>query len=211
MITLYWCPLDVDQAEPPSLIKELTKNKESGSKSFFSCPAVSSRLKNTFVFKMPNTFNEDLLKPIRPATLDSGVTVTYKNNFLFFASSPLEASFTSPYFHPPKHFKFGSVIPGQFNIGKWFRPYNCEFQLWTHKPYFYLEQGEPIFYLEALTDQPVTLSRFKMTDVLYEYASACAQSSNKDGKNKKLSERYEIFGSKEMSTLILKELEKQNA
>lgn len=202
-IKIYWAPIHIDQKAPTTLIKDLGTHKTGDSKSFFSCPSVNKRFKNTYVFKMPTEYDEKNVSKIRPASVTYGNTVIYKNSFLFFSDHPVIASFTAPYFHPPKHFKFGAVVPGAFDIGSWYRPYNCEFQLWKPSSFFHLEQNEPIFYMEVLTDLSVELVKYKLTENLIKYASPKSY-----GKGKNLKYRYDAFKEQDLGKLILEEIQK---
>lgn len=207
-LTVYWSPLHINQPTPVSLFKEVSAQKATPlqEKSFFSCPAVSRRLKNTFVFRAPDTTAN--LFSIRPSILESAPTMTYQNSHLFFSETSIKASFTAPYFHPPKHTNYGAVIPGAFNIGTWFRPYNCEFQLWDASNPVSLEPQEPIFYIELLTDEPVVLQKFRLSPTLIEYVKLCKEAATSDGERLSLSDRYSSFEDKGFGPLILKEIQK---
>lgn len=98
--------------------------------------------------------------------------------YSFFADDSLDVSFTPPYFHKPQYLQSGSIIPGEFNVGKWFRPYICEIQMWEEKGNFSLNAGEPLFYAEFKTDRPINFYRFNYSDSLVKYQTANIRSSS---------------------------------
>jgi hypothetical protein len=217
--------------EPISLFSELQKLKteDSGVKTYFSCPATNRKFKNTFVFRnelsssyqfdFTKNNDENTFEPIsstwlnyeikRPPTISVGPLVTLNLYYSFFASEPLTGVFTPPMMHEPRYTKYGTCIPGEFDVGQWFRPYPLEIQMWKNKGEFHLEEGEPIFYLEFKTDKKINLKRYKMNGAINSYLVECSTTTNTWGMGVPLSKRYERFKRTNMRELILKEI-KQN-
>lgn len=193
-----------------------------------SCPAVSEKYKKIAVFESPmscsykydfSNFLEDGNFKIDPQTkqylayrvdrqpvIDYGPSIVFSLAYSFFAEESLNAYFTPPMFHPPKYIKNGSVIPAEFNIGRWFRPFNFEVQMWEQSGNFILQEKEPLFYVDFKTNKKVILKRFKMTDNLYDAAKACIDSSDLFGKGQTLEYRYEKFEDTDMRNIILSEI-----
>jgi hypothetical protein len=237
-ITIYWSPYyPITQMmsdwsflypKPKTLFSELYKNKdkENVGRSFFTCPAFADKLKKTLVIRSATnssheydfTDNKQYLNPItdlcielqkiRQSSVTFGSTVSYSLNYMFFAEESVEAYFTPPMFHEPRYTKYASAIPGQFNIGEWFRPFNFEVQLWKNKGEIHLEENEPLFYVEFQTDRPVILKRFNVTETLFRYSNASTWSSSIFGLGDSLSKRYERFKNVGYREKILTEIKK---
>jgi hypothetical protein len=214
--------------KPKSLFSELYKNKqkENVGGSFFTCPALSNKIKKILVirgatntsYEYDFTDNKEYLNPItdqylelkkvREPSVNFGPTVSYSLNYMFFAEESVEAYFTPPMFHEPKYTKYASAIPGQFNIGEWFRPFNFEVQLWKNKGEIHLEENEPLFYVDFQTNRPVILKRFNVTERLFLYSTAISGSSSIFGLGDSLSKKYERFKNVGYREKILTEIKK---
>lgn len=199
--------------KPKSLYKELHETRVENLKpgNILSCPAFSNKYKKTYVFRsaQPCHYEYDYeddnrtintlgdrsyrLSGNRFQALSFGPSLEFGFYNLFFADEPLTASFTPPYYHEPKYTKYGAVIPGEFDIGQWFRPFNFEIQTWKNKGEIIIEEEEPIFYVEFKTDRPIIFKQFLMNDQLAKYAKMCAGSNVTLGFGKTLSFRYNRF------------------
>lgn len=213
--------------EPTNLYSELlkVKTKESKQNSFLSCPAVKDRFKRTYVFRnsLTSKFTYDFsnieegkivaldesyvtFAPERVATLTLGPTIVYNMRWIMFAEEPLTTSFGPPLFHEPKYTKYGTVIPGAFDIGQWFRPFNSEMQMWSNIGEFVIEEDEPIFYAEFFTNKNIIFKRFVMTDRLLDYSDAVVATPKVYGKRLPLVDRYKRFNATRMKDVIMKEI-----
>ena len=233
-IVVYWAPNytteDIDwnmlYQEPVNLLEELKSNRDASSKedNFLYCPAFKDFKKNTFVFKnnLKSEFYFDQYGKIN-AVGESYISASSQraNNivgsrmiemtlgWMVFSEESLIAEFTPPYFTHAPHSKYGCVVPGSFDIGSWFRPYNAEFNLWSGVDKFTLEQDDPIFYLKLNTDKNVILKRFTMTPELTELANSCITSPKVFGRFWTLPERYKVFKNSKTNEKILKLIKKQ--
>lgn len=215
--------------EPVTLFSELQSKrmKGAGEDTYFSCPATNDKYRKTLVFKneMESSYefdftNEDkslnYIKPtsqrwvnydiLRPPTIADGPMVNFSLYYSLFADQPLEAVFTPPMLHKPQYTQYGTCVPGQFDIGQWFRPYPFEVQMWNMKGEFHLKQGEPLFYVEFKTQKKVVLHRYKMNGAISHYLAAGAQSKKQFGAGFSLQDRYERFKRTRMKDLIMKEI-----
>lgn len=201
--------------KPKTLFSELIqqKNKKSSiaSSSYLQCPAVTKRFKKTLVVKnninssykymivdqhkgINQTTEEALgIEYIRESTITLGPTVIFSLQYLFFSDEPVLMSLTPPMFHEPKYTKYGTVVPGEFDIGRWFRPLNFEVQMWNNVGEFHLEQDEPIMYLEFKTDRPILLHRFNMNERLMSYQNLAKGAMMVYGRFNSLAEKYNQF------------------
>lgn len=217
---------------PESLFMNLIKDKseESKNKSFFACPAVSKKFKNTYIFKAPITSKyymdftdknnivltglnpEDPCIPVeisRNYSIDQNPIMLFHFPIFLFAEESLEISLTAPYFHEPKVLKYGAVIPGGFDIGQWFRPIHYEVNFWKEKQNFEIIEDEPLFYIEFLTDRPIILKRFTQNKNIHDIQESIAGTTTFMEKNVPLIKRYKRFKETSMREILLKEIKKE--
>jgi hypothetical protein len=202
------------------------KLKDSPKGSMFTCPAVSNKFKKTLIFKISLDFAYEYdfldqnkkINPIsdyslstfiqREQSIQSGPIIDIALRYILFADEPLNVSFTSPFFHEPKYTKYGSLIPGEFDIGQWFRPFNAEIQTWKQKGNIVFEKDEPLFYAELKTDREIILKQFSLSDKLYDYMNSCVETTTMFGKGQTLLSRYTRFKEIGMREKILTEINK---
>ncbi len=237
-ITVYWSPaFNIDQKDndwsllyikPKSLFKEIQEKRLDSAPpaNFLACPAFSNKYKKTYVIRGSQAchYNYDyendnkimnIIDPrsypiasSREQAFSFGPSFEFFFHHLFFADEPLIASFTPPYYHEPKHVKYGCTVPGEFDIGQWFRPFNFEMQTWKNKGDIFIEENEPLFYVEFKTDRPIIFKNFLINDKLSDYSKVCSTSRNVFGFDKTLSTRYKRFKQVGMREKILTEIKK---
>jgi hypothetical protein len=232
-ITVYWAPFTTFKDEesewtylypkPKTLFSDLltNKNKESLNSSFFACPAISDKFKKTLVFR--NSFDSSYRfdfsgdnrifehtsehfisnKKVRVSPLTDGPSIEFGLHYIFFADEPLNVSFTPPYFHKPQYTVYGSNVPGDFDIGQWFRPYNFEVQMWKDKGEFHMKEDEPLFYVEFNTDRDIIFKRFNCTPKLQQYSQSNLFLTKLFGRGQSLLSRYSKFNQSGMREKIL--------
>jgi|688.fasta_scaffold00121_104 hypothetical protein len=218
--------------EPTNLYLSLLENKSNNiggkgkSKTFFSCPAVKNQFKNTFVFKnvVQSEYRFDFSKTpaeIEPLSksyidfnvrsdfgLNVGPSITFELSYGFFADQPLQAFFYQPIFHKSQYTQYGTIFPGNFDIGRWFRSYNVEVQMWNQSGFFKFEEDEPLFYVHFNTDKKIKLHRFKHSRALDKYMNHCVNSPSFMGENLPLVTRYKKFMESRFNETILTEIKK---
>jgi hypothetical protein len=235
-IIVYWAPYVDSHPQPDwsflypkpiSLFNDYLKDKRKESKNhFFMCPASALKMKKTLVFNSPTTFGYDfdfsngkenlngkyennlLMYTERDPMLTIGPNFKIGLGYSFFASESLEASFTSPFFHKAKYMESCATIPGNFNIGEWYRPYSFEIQTWSDKGTIDFIEGEPLFYVEFKTDRPIILKRYKQTELLTNYSHACMSTKSIFGLGESLKSKYQRFRSVGLREKVLSEIEK---
>ena len=215
--------------KPNILFSSLLDNKSdsAGNTSFFSCPAFSGFSKKTLEFYSPMnasyaydlTGDNKIFEPTsesfiatkyleREPALNTGHSIVFELRYIMFADEPLDVFFTSPHFSKPGYMNYGSVIPGKFDIGQWFRSYNFEVQLWSDKGEFKLTEGEPLFYAHLNTDRPVIFKTFTMTPELQMMGEACISSTGVFGRGQSLLSRYKRFNGVGLKEKVLSEINK---
>lgn len=237
-INVYWAPfITINQnggdwsllyPKPITLFNDLlnTKSKNKTNNSFFACPAFADKTKKILVFKNPEDMeyeydfsngNQSInpksdffitIQNAREDAISPGPLLSIKLEYVFFSDEPLDAYFTPPFFNPPGYTKYASVIPGEFNIGKWFRPYNFEIQTWSPKGNIIFKKNEPLFYVELKTDKKINLHRFDCTDKLIAIGAASANSGSIFGRGKSLISRYNRFTDVGLREKVLTEIKK---
>lgn len=237
-ITLYWShrtPQRPDQidlsslyAKPKILFSDVRSHKldTAPSDSILACPAVSNKFKKTIIFESPMdcsyeydfTDGKEEFRPttesfmgygvVRPPALDYGPHLHLGLDYLLFADEPLNAFFSPPYFHKPQYTNYGTILPGEFDIGQWFRGYAFELQMWNNKGELHLKEAEPVFYLEFKTDRPIHIKRFNTNQMLMNYAIENSLSTQMFGRGQSLLTRYNRFNKVGMREKILTEIKK---
>lgn len=213
--------------KPESLYSMVRSDRKDSApnNTLLSCPAFSNKTKKILVLKNPMscsyeydfTFEHNLIfrpttekfinaSSVREKALNNGHSIVFDLSYLFFSDEPMDAYFTPPMFNKPKHMKQASLIPGEFDIGRWFRPCTFELQFWDNKGTFDLEENEPMAYIEFKTDRPVILKRFNINKALYGYAEACVEVTNLFGRGQSLLDRYNRFKNIGMREKILTEI-----
>jgi len=230
MIEVYWAPnydfSDIDwnmlYAEPSSLFDINIKNKTDVDKfdSMFYCPAFKNLAKNTLVFNNPlkskYSFDESgnvvsdiqsgmAANVVRKPNIKGRNLLEYSFTPILFSDKPLTATMTSPWFETPNYMKYGTIVPGRYDIGKWFRAVNVEFQLMPGVREFEIDKGEPLVYFTFDTDETIKFTRFKMDAELRRYSVSCATSTSWEPWIP-LADRYKRFKESRMRSIILKKV-----
>jgi hypothetical protein len=211
---------------PKTLRSELMKDKnpDRGAITFLSCPAAVSSFDRTVVFRnnLSCSYEYDLsdvnnlymasndhryLNFIirRPPALLEMPTVEFQLRWILFSEEPLEAIVTPPMFHPPKYTQYATAVPGQYDIGRWFRPVVFEVQAWKPVGNIVFEKDEPLLYASFNTDKKIVLKRFEFTKRLSDYSLSCTRFYRGEPS---LEKRYELFESANMREHILNEIKK---
>ena len=115
---------------------------------------------------------------------------------------------TSPYFSEVDYIKYAKLVPGKFNISKWFRPINLEMLLCSNKNYFKIREHEHMVYFSFLTDDKVELKRFELNETLRKISETCSTVSDW-WKNVPIIKRYDRFLKTKTNRLVMKEIKKQ--
>lgn len=189
---------------------------------FFYCPAFQNIAKNTFVLVNPlktNVVVDSNYQVIpqeenyvgcnvmhRPS-MRNRILLNYGLKWVFFCEKDLNMSLIGPYNSRTGYTNYGVLVPGQLNIGSWFRAVNCEFNLWENNSKFIVGKDEHLAYIQFDTDEKVELVRFQMNDKLMSYCSATATSNGWESLIP-LVERYKRFKRSRMHRLVINEIEK---
>jgi hypothetical protein len=212
--------------EPTSLISELSlnKNKNNPDNNLLRCPAVTDLGKNLFVIKAPLTTSASFIiedgrvsnkmdtndsKWIvnRAPSLHNQLLTMYSHPIILFAEEDVDVMLSDPYFSNAPHKTWGSIVPGIFNCGAWFRPLQIEFNVWEGITDVSLVEGEHLGYIKFFTDKKVVLKRFSMTEELKGQARVCSSAGNWEPKVP-LSKRYDRFKRTKRDKFVLDNIKK---
>ena len=217
--------------KPETLFNLMYKNKvesKSGILTYFSCPAMSDKMKKILVFKntIPSIISYDFrdgkneiipltkehvnafIENDRTPTIKDGKTVQFGMQFFIFADESLPVYFTPPFFQKPGYAQDATILPGEFDVGNWFRPYQFEVQTWSDHGTITLKENEPIFYAELKTNKKIKLQRFTLTEQIVKLSTANVLSFQVFGRGQSLLQRYDRFKHYGMREKVLTEIKK---
>jgi hypothetical protein len=121
-----------------------------------------------------------------------GPAVDYDSRWLFFSEDDISIQLTPPYFHKTKASEYATVLSGEFNISKWFRPIIPTFSLWKSSKELVLSEEDPLAYVNFITDKKVVLQEFKETTKIKSIMHECVLMKDRFP-NLPLSENYNRF------------------
>jgi hypothetical protein len=209
--------------KPENLLKTLSKIKNKDAETtFLRCPASSQLLKNIFV--MDNLLEseykiyKDKIEPVGKSYLSFQIThePSLQNQKLLELSLPmvffteeqdLEMSMTSPFFSYAPHMQYGSLVPGRFNINKWFRNVNLEFNLWDTTNVFKIKHLEPLVYFNFHTTKNVELKQFNLSKTAYKLMMTNMELTSME-RLKSLAWRYARFEKANLQKILMNEISK---
>jgi hypothetical protein len=234
-IKIYWAPFIIDkendwsilQYNPENLFERFKNNlnRESIKKpggNLIMCPSVKNYTNKIFIFKntlqsyfeikenntiIPVSKNYITAHVAHESSLKNCMLMIYNVPLIFFSEADVNMTVTSPYFSNSPHLKYGAIVPGKFNISKWFRNINIEFNLWQNVKELKIEKDEDLFYVNFDCEEEVELVRFDLTERLIKIAIVAGNSSIWE-KLIPLKDRYERFKKSQMHKIVIKEIKK---
>ena len=191
-ITIYWTCNDESwlRAKPPEPIyANFVKNPKNQKNSITLCPATKDYMKNTFSLKSLFNYNFTLNANEK---IDEIVTDQYDqeffNNHIFIRSekdrlfsfvqkfsffteekSLLMSGGVFPFLENNNITKRCTIIPGTFDIGKWFRELEFAFYLKEGYDQFKIEEDEIFQYIKFETKEKIILKQFKITSEIEKF------------------------------------------
>lgn len=199
---------------------------------FLRCPAFSDLAKNTFVHRAPvdthakldfgrkratyifdNSLDENKFRVkldfMRDPTIEGHNLIQYTWPILFFSEEDsMMATLTAPYFERTTSSQYGMVVPGRFDIGKWFRPMNMEFQLWEGVSEIKVVADEALCYIHFDTDKKIVFKKFIMNKEMDKLLVSILRASP-FRRFARLSDRYRIFEQSQSKQRVLKLIQNQ--
>jgi len=219
-------------SEPTPVINDVFENTYKDAE-IRKCPGTRAALKNVFTVKANHKenihFPENYLERINnisektfpldiPSTLQihkqrsseypNRVNLVYNMSWYFFASEPLEAKMTSPYYPPQTPTPGSAVFPGEFNIGLWYRPFNLEYSIPFNAKSFQIKPNDDLFYLEFKTDKKIVFQRYNNSKSLDSLAAEFTTAPQMFGFGKTLAQRYDLAKRTKTADIVLGEIQK---
>jgi hypothetical protein len=205
---VYWCS-DAPGRTPEllSLFNSVVNKRHKDTESpdlYYRCRSAQEIFKNTFI--LPATEDIHVLLPhgklvqsrdsikfhTRLPVFGNNPAIDYNPQWLFFSEDDISIQLTPPYFHKTKASEYATVLSGEFNISKWFRPVNATFSLWEDSKELFISSEDPLAYVTFLTENKVILKEFKQTDKINRIVLECVTLKEKFP-NLPLSENYNKF------------------
>lgn len=191
-ITVYWGCFEEEwlRAKSPNLIYKDFVQDYKNQKNFVSfCPSVKDYMKN--IFSINSLYSYDFkIKPL----LDDYEVVTniydqgffndhviirskedklfsFMQRFCFFTEekSLLMSAGIFPFLEDNNITKRCVVIPGSFDIGKWFRRLDFAFYLKKEYDEFKIEENEIYQYIKFHTNEKIIFKQFNMTPIFKKF------------------------------------------
>jgi hypothetical protein len=191
-ITIYWACNDeswlrAEALEP--IFKDFSKSIKNQKNKIIMCPATKDYMKNIFSvksifaydFKIENkeNVNEVVTDKYDQKFFDNHVTVRSKEDKLFSflqrlcffteEKSLLISAGISPFLEDNNITKRCIVIPGTFDIGKWFRQIEFAFYLKQEFNEFKIEENEIFQYVKFHTKEKIIFKQFKVTPEIQKF------------------------------------------
>ena len=228
-ITVYWSCLE-DQwmraTQPEPVNKRFYKNKNMTSKDKASpnalnyCPVFNDRINNLYAIKSiyeysfrienglcisemydQNFFNNHInLRSVEDKFF------SFLNKYIFFTDEKsLEiGAYEYPVFEENDITKKCMIIPGKYDIGKWFRPLEFPFILKNEFNDFSVKREDVLYYLKFYTDEKIIFKQFLPTDNINNFWKSTTDLTTYDNKRfGSIDNFYKMFKLKDK---ILKEI-----
>lgn len=218
---VYWCSdtMEGDKNLLPlfnSVVNQRYKDTESPDL-YYRCRSAQEIFKNTFI--LPATEDIHVLLPngklvqsrdsvkfhTRLPVFEDRPAIDYNPQWLFFSEDDISVQLIPPYFHKTKASEYATVLSGEFNISKWFRPVNATFSLWEGAKELKISAGDPLAYVTFLTENKVVLKEFKKTEKIDRIVLECVRLKERFP-NLPLAENYNRFILNRKHEQVIKEI-----
>ena len=202
---VYWSPwADLDMYpeyqmafdEPQSVLSSYKDriNHTNQGDNFFKCPAFLDSVKNMYSLNAPwdvdfavlpngEIIDQSTRKAaslahlyhVKNPSMYGAGTVNVFANWIMFSDEPVTIQTSPAYLHKTSVTNTGFYVPGKYDISQWFRPIEAAFQLWPMANSLKCGLGEPMLYVNFLTNEPIEFKRFYMTPEIHELSMACVK------------------------------------
>lgn len=232
---VYWAPLVkdnfvmsyLDQNEPDRVLSQINKkysyitNDGSSFHNFRLCPAFVDNFKNTYAIRFTHDYeveikddmiwsdvlDEEFFKSQMRYRSDDKRFLGFNLFYYFFCEEPLTMSLTPSYFDDNEFNKSSIIIPGVYDIGKWFRPIECSFLLRDNENKVVMKKGDAYSYVHFHTDEKIKFKRFHATNEIVDLGINFIRYHKKVVKpTMSLIPFYDAFARANMRKLVLKKI-----
>jgi hypothetical protein len=227
-IKVYWACLEeewLSAEEPEKVINRLSNFYNPKTKTYatpiLGCPAIKTSLNNTYALKSIYDYKiivdgTQVTAPLKDqAFYDNHIEVrsindkffSFQHRFIFFTDSPsLELTlYLHPFLEDNDVSKKCMLIPGVYDIGKWFRSTELPFFIKPSEDTFSIKTGDAYCYIKFDTKEKIVFEQFRWTPTLDEYRLDGFRLNGLNEKIRNLKDYYSMFKHK---NLILQEIKK---
>jgi len=226
-INVYWACIEsewMEASEPRSVYKSITGSSFIDKNNQYTridmCPSIREKNKNTFELKSIYDYNFSVLgnevytEMFDEAFFKRHVTIrdidkkmfSFSTRYVFFTEedSLLVNFYENPFLEDNNITKRCTVIPGSFDIGKWFR--NTEFAFYLKKDIdtFKIEKDEVFCYITFLTDEKINFKQFVYDEKINSFLIDGENITNRY-RYKNLKNYYKSFKNKKRILSYIKE------
>ena len=193
-ITIYWACIEdewIKATEPEPVIKRFynlgIKNEDAGAFDAINhCPVFNESLKNTYAIKSIYDYsfkiqdNQCMSPDYNQKFFDDHVLIrsldkkffSFNTRYVFFTEedSLMIDTYQYPVFEENEITKRCMIIPGSFDIGKYFR--NLEFAFILKKEFndFIVQNEEVLYYLKFHTKEKIKFKQFRYNEDLLQFS-----------------------------------------
>jgi hypothetical protein len=168
------------------VMSEQTQNPIDRNENLYkNCPAFRDFWHNVFALKLThdytlefddervwsNNFTQEFFDDYIMIRSVKDRMFTIQNLNLFVCEEPLEISIMSAHFEDNNFVNGTRIIPGQFDIGKWFRPLECAFFAKKGVKKIDMKAGDVFCYVKFHSKEKVTIKRFHANSEIKELIS----------------------------------------
>ena len=140
--------------------------------------------------------------------LNTNYNLNYDPGYVFFSEEPVNIEVMSPFMHRSGFNKNGYIVPGTYDISKWFRPLNPALQLYDNEDRVVeSSKGDALMYIKFNCSDSVKLEKFYIDKELDSIIYGASGYKNYDP-NRSLPYLYDKFekaGLKKRTLKLIKE------
>ena len=230
---VYWSVLPeikgiIRAQEPINVAKTVIADKRNKSlvtktpiDNFEDCPAVVNALKNYYSIPsivdyeveftstgvQAKEHNQEFFNTAFVLRNREEQMFSLKLPYIFFCEESLEVSQVQPFMERNYVNDNCMVIPGKFDISKWFRGFEFTCYLKSSaNNVFKVKEKDSLFYLQFHTNEKINFKHFHMSRTLLDYFSLGIDAKEYKPKYKNLDYFYNLFKNYNMKGKILKEI-----
>lgn len=187
---IYWTPVIPDVKDFPSIgysepkpVLDLIKDHKYSNgcpADYLFCPGVKEQLKNVFSLTFPVDYDLNFTPDYVSSPMytqefydnyilvrgvnDKTKTISVFNQYLFIAESDVEIEITGCYIGKNDFIDKTYIVPGRFNISKWYRPLETTFIIDHNIQNVSMNMGDICSFIKIHTDEKVEFKKFLYTD-----------------------------------------------
>ena len=236
---VYWSPIIMKpvftgegmshlRVPEPTLASNILKgtfDENNRSSNFMKCPSFNKQQKNVYALKFGYTYGFEINKGnVKTEFYDQSFfndTILLRDpknkilslgrmGYIFISETSLEMDFTGAYLDNNDFVNKTTVIPGSFDIGKWFRPLELSFIIKNDPSKIKYSEGDTYAYVNFKTEKKIKLKKFHITpeiNLIIEHISSTK--NNKLNQVNGLSWFYDLLDKSKYKNKMLK-LVKEN-